>query len=292
MNKLKSIVSNIFPKFPLLISLVLLISVEAFADDFDEIEGADIKTYKSVDGFDLKLNIFYPEGQLKKSYPAIIFFFGGGWTGGNVHQFHQHCLHFSRLGFVTIAANYRVKSRNSTTPYDAVEDAKSTIRWVRAHAKELHIKRKRIVAAGGSAGGHVAACTGIIREYDLQSEDLSVSSRPRALILFNPVINTMPEGYGYKKCGENAQSISPAHHVTNRLPPTLIFHGTADTTVPFQNVEDFKDSMLANNNVCYLIPYEDQKHGFFNYGRNENVFYEDTIKKMEDFLAEIKFLKR
>ena len=285
---IKSIKSVVF------IALFFTILISSFGQEksFDEIKGADVRVYKSVSGFDLKLNIIYPADYQKgKTYPAIIFFFGGGWKNGDVHQFEHQCGYMASKGIIAISANYRVESRNNSTAFDAVEDAKSAIRWIREHAKDLGINKNRIVAAGGSAGGHLAACTAILSKYDASDENLSISSRPNALILFNPVINTMPEGYGFERLGEKAESISPAHHVVFKIPPTLIFHGTEDKTVHFENITDFQSKMKAAGNICYVIPFERQEHGFFNYGRNNNKFYDLTMEKSESFLRELKYIK-
>ncbi len=259
----------------------------------DELKNADVRVYKTVDGYDLKISIVYPDNYKKgKKYPAVVFFFGGGWNGGSVGQFEQHCHFLAKKGMISMAANYRVASRNNSTPFDAVEDAKSAVRWIRENAKSLGVNKNRIVASGGSAGGHVAACTAIIPGFEAANENLKVSSKPNALVLFNPVINTMPEGFGYQRLGDKAESISPAHHVVPGLPPTLIFHGTADTTVPYGNITDFLSKMEAVGNTCYVVPFEGQKHGFFNYGRNENKFYDLTMERMESFLWELKYIKR
>ncbi len=278
----------------LTIILLLVFSIfQSYAQDkpYDELEGADIRVYKTVDGFDLKLNIIYPEQYKKgKKYPTIVFFFGGGWNAGNVHQFEQHCHYLASKGMIAMAANYRVKSRNNSTPFDAVEDAKSAIRWIRENAKELGVNKKKIVAAGGSAGGHLAACTAIIPGYNAANENKNISSKPNALVLFNPVVNTLQERF-IKRFGDNAKSISPAHHVISKLPPTIIFHGTADTTVPFETITDFQSKMEASGNTCYVVPFEGQGHGFFNYGRSEHKYYELTIEKTESFLRELKYIK-
>jgi acetyl esterase/lipase len=104
-----------------------------------------------------------------------------------VKQFEPHAKHFAKLGVVAICADYRVKTRHNTTPFDAIADGKAAIAYVRKHAKELGIDSKRIVAAGGSAGGHVAAAAAILPPED---------HRIAALVLFNPVVDTTAAGYG------------------------------------------------------------------------------------------------
>ena len=90
---------------------------------------------------------------------------------------------------VAICAEYRIKSKHGTTPFECVDDGKSAVRWIREHADDLGIDPNKIVAAGGSAGGHVAACTAVINGYETNSENMDISSKPNALVLFNPVID-------------------------------------------------------------------------------------------------------
>lgn len=85
-----------------------------------------------------------------------MFFFGGAWTNGAVTQFARQARYFAQRGMVAIVADYRVFGRHRTSAFEAMADAKSALRWVRAHSAELGIESNRIVAAGGSAGGHIA----------------------------------------------------------------------------------------------------------------------------------------
>jgi acetyl esterase/lipase len=260
---------------------------------FEELKGADIRVYKHASDVDLKISIVYPDDyQAGKKYPAIVFFFGGGWKGGTVQQFAHHCEYLASRGMIAMTANYRVASRNGTTPVDAVEDARSAMRWIKSSARELGIKRNKIVAAGGSAGGHLALTTATLEHINASDDDLSVSPMPNAMVLFNPVANTMPEGYGWERLGDRAKELSPYHHISEKVPPTIIFHGDADTTVPISNVEGFCKVMKEKGNRCELIVYEGQKHAFFNYGREDHKYYKLTVAEMDTFLQSIGFLSK
>ena len=281
------------PHQPITFLLFIFLAVASFAQEkpFDELEGAAIHVYKTIDGFDLKLSVVYPEDYKKgKTYPAIVFFFGGGWRGGNVHQFEQHCHYLVSKGMIAMTANYRVESRNNSTPFDAVEDAKSAIRWIRQHAKVLGVKKNKLVAAGGSAGGHLAACTAIIPGFESGTEYQKISSKPNAMVLFNPVVNTSSARFK-DRFGDQSVTISPVDFIVSKLPPTLIFHGTDDKTVPFETITDFQSKMETAGNTCYVVPFQGQDHGFFNFGRSENKYYELTIEKTESFLRELKYIK-
>lgn len=266
---------------------------------------AKAEVYKTVDGVKLNLYIFRPSPFKTKRHAAIIFFFGGAWRGGSPAQFEAQCRRLAALGMIAITADYRVSSRNHSTAADSVRDAKSAIRYVRANAARLGIDPRRIAAAGGSAGGHIAAAAGAIEGLDEPSENKSVSSRPNALVLFNPIavlaplgdddpgtsrffaaLPTLPE---FK--GVDLRSISPAHHIGKTAPPTIVFHGKADTTVPYSTTEQFARRMQAAGVRCELFGYDGQNHGFFNKGRDGDKYYEETMQETEKFLRSIRFIR-
>ncbi len=262
-------------------------------------EGAgrpELVVYKTIGEVELKLHIFKPpERDAKESSPAIVFFFGGGWVSGNARQFYRQCEYLASRGMLAISAEYRVKNRHGTTPFECVADGKSAIRWVRANAARLGINPDKIVAGGGSAGGHVAACTGVIEGLDEKSEDPNISSKPNALVLFNPAVDLveLSKKMGWESRFNNrAEELSPLQHVKKGAPPCIIFHGTADRTVPFKSVERFSAAMKKSRNVCRLVPFEGKGHGFFNYGRDkDNSSFKKTIQEADRFLTSLGFLK-
>src|SRR5437762_2199085 len=118
--------------------LLLLWPTAAFAAE----SGPATKTftYKQTPQAKLELVVHYPPGwQAGDQRGAIVFFFGGGWTNGNLRQFEPQSIYLAGRGMVAVRADYRVKSRHKVTPDQCVEDAKSAIRWVRQHAGELGV---------------------------------------------------------------------------------------------------------------------------------------------------------
>jgi acetyl esterase/lipase len=248
-------------------------------------------TYKTVDDVTLQLHIFKPDHhKATDSKPCIVFFFGGGWVGGSPSQFYPHCRYLSSRGMVAISAEYRVKNRHKTTPYECVKDGKSAIRWVRSHADELGIDPRRLAAGGGSAGGHVAAATGSVKSFQEPGEDTAISSKPNALVLFNPVYNNGPEGYGHDRVKEHWRTFSPMHNIDGDTPPTIVFLGTKDKLIPVSTAEKYKELMVKSNRRCDLHLYEGQPHGFFNYRNGKNTYYYQTVIEADKFLASIGYL--
>ena len=256
------------------------------------IEGAATHVYKSIGGIDLRLHIFTASLNASIPKPAIVFFFGGGWTNGTVGQFVPQSKHLAERGMVAIVADYRVFGRHKTSPFEAVADAKSAIRWVRAHAKDLGLDPTRIAAAGGSSGGHIALSSAVFDEFDEIGEDRQISSKPNALVLFNPAVDTTHDTSSALKerFGGRGNEGSPLHHVRQGLPPTVIFHGKADTTVPYADVEQFCAASKKVGNSCQLFGYEGATHGFFNPSRDAGKWYEETVLEMDRFLTTAGYL--
>ena len=249
-------------------------------------------TYKTVGDVSLQLHIFRPDNhKATDKRPCIVFFFGGGWVGGTPTQFYPHCRYLSSRGMVAISAAYRVKNQHGTTPYECVKDGKSAIRWVRTHAGELGIDPRRLAAGGGSAGGHVAAATGSVKTFQEPSEDTAISSKPNALVLFNPVYDNGPEGYGHDRVKEHWRAFSPMHNIDKDTPPTIVFLGTKDKLIPVSTAEKYKDLMAKSGRRCDLHLYEGQPHGFFNYRDGKNTYYYQTVIEADKFLASLGYLQ-
>ncbi len=259
--------------------------------------------YKTVGDVELPLYVIKPDDwQASDSRPAIVFFFGGGWRGGHPTQFAPQARYLASRGMVAVCVEYRVDSRHEVKMADCVSDAKSAIRWVRGHARELGVDPDRIVSSGGSAGGHLAAAVGLLDDFDDPQDDLTVSCRPSAMVLFNATLDLTHEGYKISPDSERYQTRlkqmdgkavehSPGKHVRAGLPPCLILHGKDDKLVPYRQATDFRDAMMNVGNRCEVVGYEGYGHGFFNFHKDDKMPYYDTLKRTDEFLADLGYLE-
>ncbi len=232
--------------------------------------------YKKTPQGELSLHVFYPKGGVSAGRPAIVFFFAGGWNNGTPEQFYRECEYFAERGWVAISAEYRIRSRHHTTPFESVADGKSAMRWIRSHAASLGVDPDRIVAAGASAGGHIAAATAALPGLDDPSDDLSVSPRPRALFLLYPVIDNGPGGFGAKEIGERFREFSPMHNITPTFPPSVVFLGTKDPLVPVATGREFQSRIRAAGGTCELVLIEGAGHPIYSY-KEEHPPHRDAI---------------
>jgi len=261
-------------------------------NDVNSVSGQNSKEYKSyiykntLQG-DLEIRIHFPPGWTREdNRSAIVFFFGGGWRRGSIDHFKSQSEYFASRGMITARADYRVRSRQGTLADKCVEDGKSAVRWLRAHAGELGIDKNRIVSSGGSAGGHVATCTYTVSGYEAEGEDLKISSKPNLLVLFNPVLDASSATKRIERMGsiKIAEDLSPNLHLDKNIPATLLFYGTDDSLLVQGKTFVRKADPLGIEAILYNA--EGQGHGFF----NRDPWLSKTIFLMDQFLTKHGYL--
>lgn len=269
-------------------------SAVALPSDVDAAEEAGKEPrligYKATAHRQLFLHVFAPNASdFPGPRPAIIFFHGGGWVEGDALRFYDQARHLAAKGMVAISADYRIGQADGTDPRTALADAISAMRYVRAHAAALDIDPTRIAAGGGSAGGQLAAALATSNGFEDPADDPSVSYRPAALVLFNPVVDNGPDGYGYGLVASYWKAFSPLHNIRPGHAPTIILLGTRDALVPVKTGQAYCDKVREAGAACRLELYPDQPHAFFSRARSK-LYYGKTLAAMDAFLSATGFL--
>ncbi len=140
-------------------------------------------TYRRVGSWQGQIDIYVPRTEGPR--PALIYFHGGGWQGGNRKSVADHLAPYLSRGFVVAAVGYR-GSRIALAPA-AVTDARCAYHWVVNNASSYGIDRTRITLSGHSAGGHLALITGYLTPAaGLDAECRSHAAiKPAAVVAWN-----------------------------------------------------------------------------------------------------------
>lgn len=225
--------------------------------------GMETVSYKQTPQGTLALDIYRP-AEPGPSRGALLFFFGGGWVAGDRRQFAPQADYFSRLGLVVVLADYRVAGRHGTGIPEAQEDAADSYRWLQKHAASMGLAPNAVAVAGGSSGGHLAAClaTGCGTP--------AANPAPAALLLYNPVLD-LPSASA--ALGFSAQELaligalspreqlqrSPGRRLCELHFPQLVLFGEEDPLLP---QTQWLDCPGARD--LQLLTWPDAGHGFFN----------------------------
>jgi acetyl esterase/lipase len=243
--------------------------------------------YKRVGGKPLYLYVQSPPEAFAGDRPAAVFFHGGGWTSGSVDLFERQGAYLASRGMVGVQVDYRLLHKGGSDPLEiCAEDSKSAMRWVRSHAKMLHLQPDKIAAVGSSAGGYLAAAVTMLPGVNDPGDDLSVSSKGNAMLLIMPVLDNSPEGDGTADGGKNKKYV-PINFVDASTPPTIIMSGADDPIAQPETLRRFQKLVQDSGGRCDLIFYPGQRHGFF---RNEP-YTSLTMKEMAHFLESLGYLQ-
>jgi len=238
----------------------------------------------------LKMTILVPRNNDLK--PAIVYFPGGGFTSADYDKYFEMKDALARAGFVVAAAEYRV----IPNVYPAlVNDGKSAVRYLRAHAKELGIDPNRIGVLGDSAGGYVSQMVGSTnseKEFD-KGEYLDQTSEVQSVVTLYGISNLLNIGEGFTQKivdvhhspavtealilngtafgefpgasvisnPEKALKASSMGHIRKGLPPFLIMHGTADKMVSPQQSEQLYNALISEGNKAQYVVVKGADHG-------------------------------
>jgi acetyl esterase/lipase len=262
---------------PKSIAFLLIVIAEQIAISAAEMEQArlgsadKIEVFKTTATRDLVVNLFWGRSDSVTNRPAIMFFFGGGWVKGSPQHFERQARFFSQRGFTVLLPDYRTAIRDGTQANEAADDAADAYNWLIKNTGRLQIEPTSIILAGGSAGGYLAL------SIPLLNPDLPL---PAALVAYNPVTKTTPGGF-YKpklfRAPADTGKYSLEDKLRGGLPPLLVLHGEADTTVPYANSREFVAIWQSFGNKAKLVSYPSCDHGFFNTSPSYEKTLEDTV---------------
>lgn len=208
----------------------------------------DVK-FASVGEAPLLLDLYLPEG---KPIGLIVWVHGGAWRAGSKSQ--VDVLKLTEKQWAIASVDYRL---SGVAKFPAqVHDIKAAVRYLRAHAGEHGYPPSRIVIAGSSAGGHLAALVGVSNKHkELEGTigaDTKVSSDVQAIVslfgasnLTTILSQSTPHGLSVRvpaldlfiggqpdKVPDVARLASPVFHVDANDPPLLMLHGDQDNQMP------------------------------------------------------------
>ena len=277
-----------------------------------DITFANVPCWYNASRRDLKMDLIVPKKRDGHApCPAIIWICGGAYRVVNRAVWMPEMMPFARAGYVVAGVEYR--TGNEAVFPAQLEDVRSAVRFLRAHAKEFCVDPGRIYAMGESAGGTLAcllgttgeekdfdrgdytdqsgAVQGVVDFYGIADLTGSSAEKDRLAAAVRPGNDDVPYftleeflGIGYGK--EQAKKASAAAYITPRTPPFMILHGTADAVVPMQQSRLLYDALQKNGVFCNLLFLENAGHG------DDLFFQEETTGRILDFLHSLSGTER
>ena len=272
----------------IIIFLLTLASLDAERVYSNDSPKGKVYVYKEVDGMTREMEIFFPKDHdpSKKSVPGVIMFHGGGWGSGSRVMFSYQCNYFASRGLVAATVTYKLAKKavaNKTKGTESrkrvcITDAKSAIRWYKQNADELGIDPKRIIAGGGSAGGHISLLAttnpGLNDPADPKEYDATVA----AYLLFNPALSA-----GDAKDPQ----VDFLRHLKADFPPAIVFFGSEDNWMKKGWVPASEKMKSLGIKSTDLRIAEGMGHAFF----NRQPWADITLIAADKFLKEHGFIE-
>ena len=259
--------------------LLSLLASASFAADLvipDTVTFTRDIEYANPDNQHLQVNLAAPK-KATGALPAIVCIHGGGFRAGKRESYDKLCLTLAEHGYAAITVTYRLAPQYKFPA--AVQDCKTAVRWLRAHAAEYHVDPSRIGVTGGSAGGHLAQFLGVtagVKQFEGEGNSDQSSAVSCVVNYYGPsdltksygksvdAAEVLPLFFGGDLSTKLKQHIigSPLYWVTPLAAPTLCVHGTEDPYVAFEQATWIVDKLKASQVEATLLPIEGAGHGF------------------------------
>lgn len=281
----------------MLAAILLALPVLSSRAETYEVEKTDGIVFAEPDGVKLLLDLHLPKGV--ENPPLVMFIHGGGWKGGARSNSKLNWV--AKHGYALASIEYRL-SQEALFPAQIL-DCKGALRWLRAHQQKYGYDASRVVVAGTSAGGHLAALMGTSGDVaDLEGEtggNADQSTRVQGIIDYygpsdfversknQPSKTDHPEGGVYKLLGgpvkenlEAARRASPSTYISKGDPPLLILHGDKDKTVFLDQSEHFEKLYDDAGLDAHLHVLEGKGHGWKGASDEEKKLVLDFLRRI------------
>ncbi len=232
--------------------------------------------FSNPDNQHLQINLARPK-QGNGPFPVVLCIHGGGFRAGTREGYDRLCVTLAAQGYVAATVTYRLAP---AYPFPAaVEDCKTSVRWLRAHAADYHLDPHRIGVMGGSAGGHLALFLGVtagVAAFEGEGHREQSSAVDCVVSVYGPSDFTQSYGksvdahevlplfFGGNLETRRREHIvgSPLYWVTPQAPPTLCIHGTEDKYVAHEQAVWMVDRLKAASVEAELLTLPGAGHGF------------------------------
>ena len=263
-------------------------------------------TYSAVDGEALKMDILAPWSQrydyLKSDpRPLIVFVQGSSWRQPTMGEEIPQLVQFVKAGYIVATVQHRNSLDGHSFPA-FLQDVKTAIRFLRAHAEQYAIDPQRVAIWGTSSGANASLLVALTpndsryktAEYADQSDAVNAvvscfaptdvvdtfknaSQVPGSYILQYSLFGTDPS-----KWDDIKRQMSPLYQIKDgqKYPPFLLLHGDADKVVPYHQMEDMYHALEEPGVSVEAYRVKGANH--------ERDFWSQTIYDIvKDFLAPI-----
>ena len=253
--------------------------------------------FAEVDNRQLLLDLYLPKAESDEKSPVVIWVHGGAWRAGDRSRVPVQSL--TQHGFAVASVDYRL-SPVARFPAQ-VHDIKAAIRFLRANAEQHGLDTKRFAIAGASAGGHLAALTGVagadlegkVGEHLDQSSAVSVivsfygasnlqtilsQSTPHGLSVRVPALHLLLGGQPEVQPAL-ARQASPVAHVDGKSPPLLLIHGDQDPQMPINQAHELHGVYLKHKRPVEFDVIYGAAHG------GEAFYTPEKIERVAAFLS-------
>ncbi|NUM53256.1 MAG: alpha/beta hydrolase [Candidatus Hydrogenedentes bacterium] len=190
----------------------------------------------------------YRVGQGAELKPTLILIHGGGFSGGDKSNYEKVARQFAAQGFVCFSINYRLTGNKPPNGIASTfEDAKTAVRWIRAHQTKYGVDPKRIAAMGSSAGASIAD-TLALSEASEYRPDLDVPEN-------NPSVDS-----SIQACIDHSGGCAASGTADSEDPPILIMHAIGDSKSPFSCAEHLRDRITKAGGTCRFLALPGSDH--------------------------------